>query len=396
MKKPISRIASAVQASATLKIDAMYKKMQADGLDVVGFGAGEPDFPTPDNIKTAGIKAIEANQTKYTAAAGIEPLRKAVCSQIKRDYGVEYAPSQVVISSGAKHNIFIALMALCNPGDEVILPAPYWVTYAEAIAMAGAVPVVINTSEAENFKLSAARLEAAANQNTKALILNSPSNPTGMAYNREELRAIADVCLKHGIYVIADEIYDKLLYDGLSYTSFPSLNGEIKDITILINGVSKSYSMTGWRIGWTCANTEISKAIAAYQSHSTSAPATMAQLAALEALNGPQETVGIMLKAFEERRDYFVKRVGEIEGVSCLKPDGAFYIFMNIRGLLGKTFYGAKVDTSADFAALLLEKAMVAVVPCESFGIDGYLRWSFATSMENIQKGMDRFERFIN
>lgn len=395
MKKPIARIASAVQASATLKIDAMFKKMQADGLDVVGFGAGEPDFPTPDNIKAAGIRAIDGNQSKYTPAAGLESLRKAVCDQIKRDYGVEYAPGQVVVSSGAKHNIFIALMTLCDPGDEVILPAPYWVTYAEAIAMTGAKPVIIHTSENESFKLTAARLESAVTSKTKALILNSPSNPTGMVYSEEELRAIAAVCLKHGIYVVADEIYDKLLFDVLTYTSFPSLGEEIKDLTILVNGVSKSYSMTGWRIGWACANPEISKAMAAYQSHSTSGPATMSQLAALEALNGSQDTVEAMRGAFEQRRDYFVERVSSIDGVSCLKPDGAFYLFMNISRLLGKTLYGVKVDTSADFAALLLEKAMVAVVPCESFGIDGYLRWSYATSMENIKKGMDRFERFI-
>ncbi len=395
MKKPISRIASAVQASATLKIDAMFKKMQADGLDVVGFGAGEPDFPTPDNISSAGIKAIQSNQTKYTPASGLESLRKAVCGQIMRDYGVEYAPSQVLISSGAKHNIFIALMTLCDPGDEVILPAPYWVTYAEAIAMAGAKPIVLHTSEAESFKLTPAKLDAAVTAKTKALILNSPSNPTGMVYNEAELRAIADVCVKHGIYVIADEIYDKLLFDGLAYTSFAALGEDVKELTVLINGVSKSFSMTGWRIGWACANPEISKVMAAYQSHSTSGPATMSQLAALEALSGPQDTVETMRVAFEKRRDYFVGRVNALDGVSCLKPDGAFYLFMNIRELLGKSLHGVRIDTASDFAALLLEKAMVAVVPCESFGIDGYLRWSYATSMENICKGMDRFEQFI-
>ncbi len=394
MKKPLSRVASAVQASTTIRIDAMYKTMKAEGQDVVGFGAGEPDFNTPENIKTAGIQAIVDNMSKYTPAAGIDALRKAVCAQLDRDYSLTYTPAQVVISSGAKQSLFFALMTLCDPGDEVILPAPYWVSYEEMIRMAGATPVIVSADESSMFRMTAQQLDDACTSKTKALILNSPSNPTGMLYNREELEAIAAVCLRRGLYVISDEIYDKLVF-GQPYVSFPTIGQDIKAQTILINGVSKSYAMTGWRIGWACADAEIAKVMSAYQSHASSAPSTVSQLAALEALDGPQESILEMQAAFEKRRDFFVKRVAAIDGVSCLKPDGAFYIFMNIKKLLGREIAGRRVDSADDFASLFLEKQGVAVVPCDSFGAPGYIRWSYATSMENIEKGLDRLEAFL-
>lgn len=394
MKKPIARIASAVQASATLKIDAMFKKMQADGLDVVGFGAGEPDFPTPENIKQAGIRAIEANQSKYTPAAGLESLRKAVCAQIARDYGVEYAPSQVLISSGAKHNIFVALMALCDPGDEVILPAPYWVSYYEIIRMAGALPVIVDCGKDTGYKMTAEMFEKAITDKTKMLILCSPSNPTGCVYSKQELADIAGVCVRHGIYVLADEIYYKLIYDGAEHVSMASLGSDIKDLTITCNGVSKSYAMTGWRIGYIAANDEIAKTVANYQSHAASAPNSIAQIAALEALTGPQEGIEDMRKAFAERRSYIISRLNEM-GMNYIKPEGAFYIMINVSDFLNRPFYGKTLGSSEDFAQMFLEKALVAVVPCSGFGAPDYIRFSYATALDNIREGMDRLGKFV-
>ena len=395
MKKPLSSIASAVRASTTLTIDAMYKKMKASGIDVVGFGAGEPDFDTPNYIKESAIKAINDNFTRYTPSSGIDPLREAVCKNIEGYAGVKYQTSQVVVSSGAKHNIFIALKALLNPGDEVILPAPYWVSYYELILMCGGVPVIVNADEAQGFKMTGAQFGAAVTSKTKALILCSPSNPTGMIYSRDELSEIADICVKNGVYVISDEIYRSLVYDNIPYTSFVSLGDEVRDLTILINGVSKSYAMTGWRIGYALANPEISKVMGNYQSHSTSAPSSISQMAALSALTGPQDEIEVMRKAFEERRNYFVDRVNSIDGVSCIKPEGAFYIMMNISRLVGKTLHGVTIKDSDDFAGIFLEKGLVAVVPCTGFGAPEYCRWSYATSMKNIGEGLDRLERFL-
>ena len=395
MKKPLSSTASAVQASTTLAIDAMFKKMKADGQDVVGFGAGEPDFNTPDFIKKAGHEALDKNLTRYTPAAGTEALRLAIGRQIERDYGISYKPSQILVSSGAKHNVFIALMCLCDPGDEVILPAPYWVSYYELIRMAGGVPVVVQTTEKDGFRVTAEAIEAAVTPKTKALILNSPSNPTGMVYDRAALESIAGVCVKHGIYVMADEIYDKLVYDGREFVSFPSLGQDVYDLTILINGVSKSFAMTGWRIGWACANPELSKVMANYQSHSTSGPSSISQAASLAALDGPTDELIAMREAFQQRRDYAVERINSIEGVSCLKPEGAFYIMLNVQKVLGKTLYGAQIDSADTFAKLWLEKGGVAAVPCEGFGAPGFIRLSYATSMENLTKGLDRLESFL-
>ncbi len=396
--KPLSSIASAVKASTTLAIDAKAKQMKADGLDVVGFGTGEPDFDTPENIKEAGIRAIQEGKTKYTPAAGIIPLRKAIAASLKRDLDLDYDYTQIVVASGAKHNVFAALSVLVEPGagDEVILPAPYWVSYDEMIRMVGGVSVIINAPESQNFKITPEQLEKAITPKTKALILNNPSNPTGMLYNREELIALTDICVKHDLYIISDEIYFKLLYDGRTFTSVASLGDAVKERTILINGVSKSYAMTGWRIGYAAAPAAIAKVMSNFLSHSTGAPSTISQWAAVEAYDGPQDTVESMRVVFEERRNYIVQRMNEISGVSCINPEGAFYVMMNIEQLKGKTIAGVKIEDSDDFAMAFLEKELVAVVPCSGFGNPNFVRWTYATSMENIKEGLNRLEHFLS
>lgn len=393
--KELSKLAQNVQASTTLAIDALAKQMKADGIDVVGFGAGEPDFNTPEHIKQAAIDAIHDDFTKYTPTSGILPLKEAVCKRMEEDCGLHYKPSQVVVASGAKHNVYIALRALIDPGDEVILPAPYWVSYLEMVKMVGAQPVVVTAAEAANFKMTAEQLEAAITDKTKCMILNNPSNPTGMVYSREELEAIAAVCVKHGIYVIADEIYYGLLYDGVQFTSFPSLSDEVKNLTILINGVSKSYAMTGWRVGFACANDTIAKVMGNFLSHSTGAPSSISQKAAVAALAGPQGEVETMRQAFEKRRNYIVDRINAIDGVSCIKPEGAFYVMMSIEKLVGRTLHGQLIENSDDFCSAFLQHGLVATVPGSGFGAPNYVRWSYATSMENIRKGMDRLEEFL-
>lgn len=393
--KSLSKIASAVQASTTLAVDSLAKKMKAEGLDVVGFGTGEPDFDTPDNIKEAAIRAIQKGETKYTPAAGLMPLRKAAADRLNADCGLDYEASQIVVASGAKHNVFAALMALTNPGDEAIVPAPYWVTYTEAVKMAGGVPVVVEACEKDNFKITAAQLEAAITDKTKLIIINNPSNPTGMLYSREELVALCDVCVKHDIYIISDEIYYGLVYDGKEFVSIASLGKEVKERTIIISGVSKSYAMTGWRIGYSASNAQIATVMSNYLSHATSAPSTISQFAAIEALNGPQEGIYAMRDVFEQRRNYIVERVNSIEGVSCIKPDGAFYIMMNVEKLIGKTLGGRVITNGDDFAMAFLEKGLVAVVPCSGFGAPNFVRWTYAASMENIKEGLDRLEKFL-
>lgn len=393
--KALSAVAEAVQASTTMAIDAMYKKMQADGIPVIGFGAGEPDFDTPEHIKEAGIRAIRDNKTRYTQTAGIQELREAVCRRLKEDCGILYTPADIVISSGAKHNLYAALRTLVNPGDEVILPAPYWVSYYELIKMVGAVPVVIETSAETLFKMSPAQLQRAITPKTKALILNNPSNPTGMIYGEADLRALADVCIQADLYVIADEIYYGLVYDKKPFCSFVALGEDVKERTILINGVSKSYAMTGWRIGYAAAPAPIAKVMANYLSHATSAPSSISQWAAVEALSASQEGIAHMRDAFEERRNYIYTQLNLVDGVSCIKPEGAFYAMMNIDQLLGKTLHGTKIQDADDFARVFLEKGLVAVVPCTGFGAPNYVRWSYATSMDNIKEGLERLKRFL-
>jgi len=393
--KELSRIALGIHDSATMAIDSLYKQMKADGQDVIGFAAGEPDFPTPDHIKEAAYQAIRENYTRYTPASGAPDLKKAICERVKTDCGAAYESKQVVISSGAKHLVYLALRALVNPGDEVILPTPAWVSYYELILMVGGVPVTIPATEAEDFKLSPEKLEAAITPNTKAIILNNPSNPTGMVYDAAQLKALADVCVKHDLYIVADEIYASLVYDGKSFTSIASLGEEVKKRLILINGVSKSYAMTGWRIGYALAEPEIASVMAHYVSHSTGSPCAVSQRAALAALSSSQETVYTMRDAFQARRDYMVERMNTIPGVSCLKPEGAFYVMMNMQALLGKTVAGTVIGSDSDFCSAFLKEGLVATVPGSSFSAPGFVRWSYAASMENIREGLDRLERFL-
>lgn len=393
--KELSHLAEGVHASTTLAIDTLFKQMRADGIDVIGFGAGEPDFDTPDHIKLAGIKAILDNKTRYTPAAGMMELRQAACKRLKEDCGLDYKPTQIVAASGAKHNVYIALRCLVNPGDEVILPAPYWVSYYEMVNMVGGQPVVVTATEEHGFKMTAEQLDEAITPKTKALILNNPSNPTGMMYTKEELAAIAAVCIKRDIYVIADEIYYSLVYDGAKFTSFASLGEEVKERTILVNGVSKSYAMTGWRIGYAATNEKLAKVMANYLSHSTGNPSSIAQWAAVDALAGEQSDIDDMRTAFEERRNYIVERMNAIPGVSCIKPQGAFYVMMNLEKLVGKPIHGAVIRDGDDFADLFLKEGLVAVVPCSGFGAPNFVRWSYATSMANIKEGLDRLEKFL-
>lgn len=393
--KALSAVVEAVQASTTMAIDAMYKKMQAEGINVIGFGAGEPDFNTPDQIKEAGIRAICENKTRYTQTAGIEELRAAVCYRLKEDCGIDYTTAQIVVSSGAKHNLYAALRTLINPGDEVILPAPYWVSYYELIKIVGGVPVVITTKAEDGFKMSEEQLKAVITPKTKALIFNNPSNPTGMFYDEDALRMVARVCVEKDLYVIADEIYYGLVYDNKPFQSLVSLGEEVKERTILINGVSKSYAMTGWRIGYAAAPDYIAKRMANYLSHATSAPSSVSQWAAVEALCGDQGCIEEMRVAFQERRNYIYERINQIPSVSCIKPEGAFYAMMNIEQLIGQTIHGVVIRDSDDFSKVFLEKGLVAVVPCTGFGAPNYVRWSYATSMENIKEGLDRLESFL-
>lgn len=393
--KELAQIASAVQVSSTMAIDTLSKQMQADGADVIGFAAGEPDFHTPDHIKAAADRAVAENVTRYTPASGTIELKEAICKRMKEDCGLDYAPSQVVVSSGAKHCVYIALRALIDPGDEVILPAPFWVSYLELIKMVGGKPVVVSAGESAQFKITAEQLAAAITPRTKALILNNPCNPTGMVYSREEVEAIAKVCVEKDIYVISDEIYYSLLYDGRQFVSMAALGGEIKERTILINGVSKSYAMTGWRIGYILANESAAKVMKNFISNSTGSPCSVSQAAAVAALNGPQDCVEEMRRAFEQRRNYIVERMNRIGGVSCLKPEGAFYVMMNVEKLLGRTIHGELVQSSDDFSTAFLKHGLVATVPGSGFGAPDFVRWSYAASMDNIKKGMDRLEEFL-
>ena len=394
--KELSRIALAIEPSATMAIDSMFKQMKADGLDVIGFGAGEPDFPTPDYIKEVGIQAIQNNDTKYTPSVGTVALRKAICQRLKEDCGVEYTPAEVAVSNGAKPCVYVALRTLVNPGDEVILPAPYWVSYIELIRMVGGVPVVVEATEAEHFKITPEKLAAAITPKTKCMILNNPSNPTGMMYSRKELEEIAKVCVEKDIYVISDEIYYRLAYDNEEFVSFAALGEDVKARTLLVNGVSKSYAMTGWRIGYVAAPAAISKVIGNYLGHCTGSPSSISQAAAAEALSASQETVEKMREAFEERRNYMVERMNQIEGVSCIKPEGAFYVMMNISKIFGKELFGHVIKDADDFGNMFLKYGKVAVVPGTSFGAPEFIRWSYATSMENIKAGLDRLECFLS
>lgn len=392
----LSKRAMAIKASTTMAISSKASEMKAAGLDVVSFGAGEPDFDTPAHIGQAGIDAIHNGQTRYTAAAGLPELRQAVCGKLKRDNGLDYEPAQVIISNGAKHSLINTFLAILNEGDEVIIPAPFWLSYSEMVRIAGGVPVVIQTKKENQFMMTKEELENAYSEKTKAVVLTSPSNPTGQVMSRADLEMIAAFAIQHDILVVSDEIYEKLIYnEDKKHISIASLSKEIYDRTIVINGVSKSYAMTGWRIGYAAAPLPIAKLMASLQSHMASNPNTIAQVATITALNGPQDCVAEMCAEFKKRRDYIFEREEAIPLLSALKPEGAFYLFVDVSGTFGKSYEGQKIDSAAEFAAILLEKKYVAVVPCADFGMPDYIRLSYATSMELIEKGMDRIEAMV-
>ncbi|NLW16654.1 MAG: pyridoxal phosphate-dependent aminotransferase, partial [Firmicutes bacterium] len=377
-------------------IDAQAKQMAADGIDVISFGVGEPDFDTPAHIRQAGIDAINSGFTRYTAASGIVDLKKAICEKFERDNGLTYTPDQIVVSNGAKHSLYNALQVLVEDGDEVIVPVPYWVSYTEMVKLAGATPVLVEAKEENDFKLRVEDLEVVVTAKTRALILNSPSNPTGMVYNEAELQAIADFCLKHDLFVISDEIYEELVYDGIKHYSIATVEPKIKDFTIIVNGMSKAFAMTGWRIGYTASHADIAKAMGSLQSHSTSNPNSIAQKASVAGLTGSMEPVHAMVAEFAKRRDFMVERVNQIKGLSCRKPQGAFYVMANVKELMGQTIGGEKIQDDLQLASVLLNKAHVAVVPGTAFGAPGYMRLSYATSMEKIKEGLDRIDQLIN
>jgi aspartate aminotransferase len=391
----IAKRAQAIKPSPTLATAAKAKAMKVQGIDVVDFGVGEPDFDTPENVKQAGIKAIQTGFTKYTPAGGTDELKEAVIEKLWKDNGLQYEKAQVLISCGAKHSLYNIAEALFDPGDEVIIPSPYWVSYPDQVLLNDAVPVIVETTEEEGFKLSAKKLEKTITGKTKALILNSPSNPTGLAYDKKTLEGIAALAVTHNIYVISDEIYEKLIYDGFTHTSIASLSPEIKNLTIVVNGVSKSHAMTGWRIGYAAGPRDVVTAMTNIQSQSTSNPASISQKAAVEALRGPQNFIGTMNAEFDKRRRYMVDRLNKITGVSCLMPLGAFYAFPRVSSFYGKSVKGKTIKNSADLATYLLDDAQVALVSGDAFGADAYIRLSYATSMENIQKGIDRIEKAL-
>jgi len=391
----ISDRLSAVQSSVTLAIDAKAKAMRAQGVDVVGFGAGEPDFDTPAHIRQAAKDALDAGCTRYTPAAGEMALRQAVCDKLLRDNGLSYAPEQIVMTNGAKHALFNAFQVLLNPGDEVLLPGPYWVSYPELIRLSGGVPVPVMGKSADGFKVRADQLEKAVTPRTKVILLNSPNNPNGYVYTREELKDIAALMKKYDLYCISDEIYEYLVYGGAKHVSIASIDEETKQRTIVINGLSKAYAMTGWRMGYTASPLPAAKAMTAFQSHSTSNVNSIAQRAAIAALNGPTDEVRAMVAEFAKRRDHICQLVEETPCLSCVRPDGAFYVMVDISALFGKGLNGKTITDSMSFTDLLLENAQVAVVPGAGFDADDHVRISYAVSMQTIDKGFARIRDFI-
>jgi aspartate aminotransferase len=392
----LSKKALSISPSPTLAIDAKAKQMKSEGVDVIGFGAGEPDFDTPDHIKEAAIAAIREGFTKYTPVPGALDLQKAICRKLAEDNGLHYEPQDIVVSNGAKHSLTNVFSALLNPGDEVIIPAPFWVSYSEIVKLNDGVPVIVQTQAGNQFKITRAELESARTDRTRAILINSPNNPTGQVYTRPELEDIAAFAVEHNLYVISDEIYEKLIYGGYQHVSIASLGPKIKDLTIVVNGVSKTYSMTGWRIGYTASRTDIAKIMSSVQSHATSNANSIAQKAAVAAILGPQDCVAQMKEAFTQRRNYMVSAIAAIPGLTCIEPTGAFYVFMNVSSTFGKHHNSRLISTSDDFAALLLETAKVAVVPGTGFGAPQYVRLSYALSMEQIQDGMARISDFVH
>ena len=395
MALTISHRCQNIAPSVTLQIDARAKEMRATGLDVIGFGAGEPDFPTPQHICDAAKEALDLGMTRYTPAAGTKELRKAICEKLRRDNDMTYTYGDILVSSGAKHTLFTILQGIIDPGDEVLIPTPCWVSYPEMVRMAGGVPIFIPADESTNFIPTSRDIASRVTRRTKAIIITSPSNPTGSVWEQEQLQFVADLAVSHPFYVISDEIYEKLIYDGRKHLSIAQLGEQIKAQTFLVNGMSKAYAMTGWRIGYVAGPRHEITAMANFQSQATSNANTIAQYAAMKALQGDQSCVDEMVKEFEKRRNLMVERINAIPGISCRKPQGAFYIMMNIKQLLGRTYNGRVLESSMDFAELLLAEKQVAVVPGVAFEAEGYCRLSYAVSADQINRGLDRIDEFV-
>lgn len=390
-----SRKAQSINPSVTLAITAKAKELKSKGVDVITFGVGEPDFNTPENIIEAANKAMKDGKTKYTPVPGIPELRKAIVNKFKQDNGLDYEEAQIIVSTGAKQSLNNAFMAILNPGDEVIVPTPYWVSYPELIRLAEGVPVFVENKKEDDYKYTLETLEKAVTSKTKAIILNDPNNPTGSIYSKEELEMIAEFAKKHDLVIISDEIYEKLIYDGNKHVSIASLSEDAKNRTIVINGFSKSFAMTGWRVGYSASNKEIAKLMSSLQSHMTSNVNSIAQYASVEALEGSKDDLNHMISVFEQRRNLMVKMISEMKDVSIIKPSGAFYVMMNIENYFNKEINGNEIKNSLDFSNYLLDEAKVAVVPGIAFGLDSYVRLSYATSEENIKEGLGRINEFL-
>ena len=395
MNERIAKRMSSISPSLTLAISAKAKAMKAAGEPVVSFGVGEPDFNTPENIISAAKTALDNGQTKYTPSSGLMPLRKAICEKFEKDNGLSYEPSQIIVSNGAKHSIYNACYAILDEGDEVIIPEPYWLTYPEVVKVCGGVPKYLSCKKENKYKFSAEELKAAITPKTKMLIFNSPSNPTGAVYNEEETRAIAAVCEEAGIFVLADEIYEKLCYNGVKPFSIAKCSEKMKDLTITVNGVSKTYAMTGWRIGYLAAPKDVAKAIDSFQSHATSNACSISQYATIEALNAPEAEIQAMVDVFDKRRAKLLDLIAGIDGVQAVEPDGAFYVMFVVGGLYGKSYQGKKLTNSIEFADALLESEKVATIPGISFGADDCLRLSYSLSEADIEEGLKRIKRFV-
>ena len=392
--KLAARVAK-VKPSETLAITAKANALRAQGRDVIGFGAGEPDFDTPDHIKKAAIAAIEAGFTKYTPVGGTDELKDAIIRKLKVDNNLEYKRSEVVVSCGAKHTLYNLAQALFGEGDEVIIPAPYWVSYPDIVVLAGGTPVIVDTLEKDGFKMKPEQLKAAITGRTKAVILNGPSNPTGAAYSPDDLKALADVLAPTDIVIISDDIYEKILYADYPFANMLTVDPRLKDRTVVVNGVSKAYAMTGWRIGYAAGPEEVIGAIAKIQSQNTSNPTSISQKASVAALNGDQSVVAMMVGEFRKRRDYIVPALNDISGIRCLMPEGAFYVFPNVSGIYGRSFAGREIKNSTEFIEYLLDEANVATVPGAAFGSDAHIRLSYATSLKNIEEGVKRIKNAV-
>jgi aspartate aminotransferase len=392
----LSKKAGNINPSITLAITAKANELKSQGIDVVSFGAGEPDFNTPENIIQAAIKAMHEGKTKYTPAGGLLELKQTICNKFKNDNNLEYKPNQITISTGAKQCLANVFMAILNPEDEVLIPVPYWVSYPELVKLADGVPVFVETSKENNYKYTISDLEKSTTSQTKAILINSPNNPTGTIYHEEELLEIANFAKEHNLLIISDEIYEKLIYDGEKHVSIATLNEDAYERTVVINGVSKTYAMTGWRLGYVAASENITKLMTSIQSHMTSNANTIAQYATIEALNGPVEDLNIMIQEFENRRNFMIYKLEKLNEISIIKPSGAFYIMVNISAYLNTTFKEQTINNSVEFSKVLLEEEKVAVIPGAGFGLDQYIRLSYATSMDIIENGIDRISTFLS